>query len=448
MNRRVTRVRKLFGLIVGAAVVFSGCFPPTAPDETGEALPPRDFSWSFLDGGGPSDGLDETTGEILDVDTATLGGELYVAWVELSSVRVSRYDGGTTWTAVDAGGLNLDGSLWPSGSYFQKISLQAFDGRLYLAWIEDPSDAFEVQEPQIRVAAYDPASPGWTYVHGGQRLNSSGLVAAGGPVLTATADKLYAVWQEGTPSRLFAAEYNGNDLSPAWTTLGDDVINYSEGSTAYRPDAAAFKGKLIVIWDEDQSPTRDDIRAKAYDPNAGGTIESRWSEVDGGSLNRVPGENGTVDSPGMLATADALYVYWTEENTEGVEQVRARMYDGSTWTLIDGEEEAGLNFDSEQSAGWEPVAPAVVDGQIAAAFTEENSTGILQLRAIILDGTADNPDPRIIDGGASTGLNVEPSTYDALNPAATGYNGNLVIAWIEQVGAAAADQNVRVIIGQ
>ncbi len=397
--------------------------------------------WDYLDGGGATDGVDSSNGAIPATALAEIDGDLYIAWVDLSqypgALRVSRYTSGSSWTSIDGGGLLSDpanNTLEPV-QVGQHISLTNFNGRLYVAYVEDEISGTD----QIKVASYDPLSPsdGWIYVHGDSgALNDNVTQDAGHPDLEVVDDTLYAVWVESVAgNQIYAAEYNGNDSSPVWTSLGS--INYDTGDSAARPNAEDFNGSLVVAWEE---PSSVDIRSKVYDPTTAG-----WSSFDSGSLNHISGE-AIADHPRLVEESGTLYLFWRELSSGDYNQLRARARSGASWTFIDGGSTSGLNFDANQAV-LGSSAPFVLNGQVYVAFTEDNSSFVPQARVLLFNGDIDSPAWQFVDGNSSNGLNVSPGEYGAASISASSFGTTLVVGWTEQSGIA-IDQNVRVIQGR
>jgi hypothetical protein len=397
--------------------------------------------WDYLDGGGATDGVDSSASETTHIALEVLSGKLYAAWVDYDSgrVKVSLQNGGNSWTSIDNSELIVDSGATASSADRQRVAIQGFEDRLYVSWTE-PENGSDRPE-QIQVAVYDPNSPddGWTFVDGNPTggLNVSTGDPAGRSSLAVVDGALYAAWYEdGEVQVVYAAKYNGDDSNPSWTTLGSE-LNYTE-TDGQDPDAASFDGKLVVVWVENPGGDSSDIRAKSYNP----TTED-WTPFDGGSLKQGTRQ---VQDPMLAASSTDLYLVWRENNTGGVYQLRSLVHNGSFWTIIDGDQDAGLNYDSAQLVDY-PPAPFVLDDQFYVAFSQFNDAkDAYQLRAIVFGGDESSPNWQFVDGDSSTGLNVD-TDYAAIYPSGVAHDGSLVVGWGEAPGIS-VNRNVRVIRGK
>ncbi|RPJ87528.1 MAG: hypothetical protein EHM18_00685 [Acidobacteria bacterium] len=310
-------------------------------------------TWSWVDGG-DSNGLNYDSSENAKrPELAVYGGNLYLAWDEYDATRlnnkiqVRRYDGGSTWTAVDGGrsGLNhYPGSgETVGGGYAQDVTLTAFDGALYAAWSEQENSFY-----QIRVRRYDGGST-WTFVDGGTStgINKDPLQHGFRPRLIERNGALYAVWEE---------EYGASDIdqlrakcygcaSPGeWTFIdggGDTGLNYDTSTHANIPSVGVLNNFLYLAWYEGVEPPWNtglpNIRLKSYDGS--------WSTIDGGGLDY--GSLTWAYNPELLAYNHVLYFVWNEESASTyVYQIRAKKYNGSSFSSIDGGGTTGLNHNT------------------------------------------------------------------------------------------------------
>jgi hypothetical protein len=396
-------------------------------------------SWNSLDGGG-EDGINATPVPEPYPTTESLGGELYVAWADdtAGTVRVSRYDGDGTsdvWTSVDDGGVSKANGVQPF-----PVSLQGYNGRLYLSWTESYDDGSSGSSDQVRVAVYDPAAStaGWNMVDGKDigGLNRSATNRGVFATLAVVDGTLYAAWVEGfSSSTLYAAEYNGNDSSPSWSDAGGS-LNYSSSDIPYDPDLAGYGGSPVVVWEEDNK-----IRAKIYDSASGS-----WSSFDGGAALNYDASS-RASYPRLASVGDALYTVWLEEDSAFRSQVRVKVRDASGWRFVDGGGAAGLNYDPLGEGVLDPASPFVLNGTLYAAFAEKDSTDVARLRVVAYNGDDDNPAWQFVDGEASGGLNPG-ANYDAEFPVATGHEGSIIATWAELFGDIPNLYDVRVLKGQ
>jgi len=150
---------------------------------------------------------------------------------------------------------------------------------------------------------------------------------------------------------------------------------------------------------------------------------------------------------------DSLYAAWTEDDTGGVAQVRVAQFNGNTgspaWTLVDGGAASGLNFASTREA----MGPSleVAQGFLFLAWSEQNSGGVAQARVAAFNGSVASPSWVFSDGGGANGLNYDAATYNANNVqlgVISGANERLVLFWTENNGGGpSATDQIRVRTG-
>ena len=77
---------------------------------------------------------ENTTANSTSLKLVTFKNTVYAIWAESAKIRVSRYDGGTSWTFVDGGGL-----FWNSAACMYPTAVVA-DNYLYVAWGENDTE--------------------------------------------------------------------------------------------------------------------------------------------------------------------------------------------------------------------------------------------------------------------------------------------------------------------
>jgi hypothetical protein len=292
----------------------------------------------------------------------------------------------------------------------------------------------------VRVAVYDPAAPaqGWQFVDGDGvgGLNRDATAHGRSVTMTVVDGTLYAAWREGSFSyNLYVAAYNGDDDSPAWSDAGGD-LRYDSTEIPYDPDLSVFDGSLVAAWQEDTT-----IRAKIYDSTSGS-----WASFDGGAALNYSASSRAA-SPRLASLGDDLYLVWIEEDSAFRSQVRARVRDASGWRFIDGGDSAGLNYDALGEGVLDAASAFVLNGTLYSAFAEKDSGDVARLRVKAWNGDKDSPQWQFVDGGSSGGLNAS-SSYEAEHPVAIAHQGGIVVTWTQRVGDVLEFYDVRVIRGE
>lgn len=322
-------------------------------------------NWSFIDGNHDTNGLNYNNAENAKTpDIATYNGKIYVIWKEKnfpSQIRIKAYDG-ISWTTFDA--LNYLPLEEERSSTNPQLTVH--NNELYASWAEYDAN----YETQIRVKKYDGTS--WTFVDGNgvAGLNKASLCSADSPQLVSDGTDLYATWVEydaAYNNQVRVKKYNGT----SWEFIdgdGDAGINKLSTNSASDPSITVSNGNIYVAWEENNQ-----IRVKKYDGTS-------WEFVDGGGAT---GLNYNVSSEytagvSLVTVNNVLYAFWNE-NTGLKAQLRAKKYDGTSWTFVDGGGANGLNKDNGQSALF-PEA-IVVNGEIYLVWYEENDgNGNYQIR--------------------------------------------------------------------
>jgi len=352
--------------------------------------------------------------------------KIYVTWKEKDEIRVKEWDG-TDWSFIDGSsdsGINSDDAATP------KLGFMGDD--LYAIWTEDFEDEEYDDEEGVRVKKWDGSDwssttnwPGLNYYESSYDYHSGFH-----PALITYNAKLYAVWAEGFSSwykYIRLKEWNGSD----WTFIDDDDdrngLNYTWKHTeSASPEPIVFDSKLVMIWSETLCPYTYDpeirqIRARRWD---GGT---NWTFIDGNTdfgLNYDPSNDAY--NPSTTVFNSKLYLAWSEDNSSDVKQIRVKKWDGSSWSFIDGSSDAGLNYESGNSADYPFITS--FDSKLFVAWSEYDGTDYI-LRIKEWDG--DNW--RFVDGNTADGL-VYDSTKSKVDaqPKLIVYQSDLYILWIEK----------------
>ncbi|WP_338554637.1 S-layer homology domain-containing protein [Paenibacillus sp. KS-LC4] len=267
------------------------------------------------------------------------------------------------------------------------------------------------------------AATGWTSVDGGgtNGLNVNAVRGAAYTVLAVFNNELYEAWQEtnGSADQIRVKKYNGT----SWTSLdgnGTTGLNVDTTKATYQPAMTEYDGALYLAWAERNSTSNiNQIKVKKYNGTS-------WTSVDGGSDGLNIDASRGATSPALTVYNNNLYIAWNEVNDNNANQIRLKKYDGTAWTSADGGGANGLNVNTSMGAAIPKMA--VYNGSLYVAWQETNGSAV-QIRAKKYDGTAWTS----IDGGGTTGLNINGAKTGAI-PSLAVFNNALYLAWDEIVG--------------
>jgi hypothetical protein len=300
-----------------------------------------------------------------------------------------------------------------------------FNSKLYSTWVENDNGY------NVRVAVTDGTSAP-LFVDGGtgNGLNVSGTQTADSPYLVEFSGKLYAMWVESTGGRLLvrAKVYNGNDSAPAWSTIDNGGLNRQATAAASTPEMMVFNSKLYAVWTE-KNASVDQVRVAVYNGLDG---TPSWSFVDGNlaaGLNFNSTQNAS--NPRLGVFGSALYATWSETSASGgIRRIRLARYGGDdsspAWSFVDGGDARGRNFDPNQNA--QNPSLAAFNSKLYLTWQEWNSPSSEQIRVAVYDGTSWS----WADGGRSQGLNWDTGG-DAQVPQLLATGSSLLVTWREQV---------------
>ncbi|NQX63727.1 Ig-like domain-containing protein, partial [Paenibacillus qinlingensis] len=270
------------------------------------------------------------------------------------------------------------------------------------------------------------AASGWSMIDGGgpNGLNVNAANRAEYPAMTVWNGEVYVTWQEKvvpgvTASQIRVKKYNGT----GWTSVdgnGPNGLNINSAKDGTRPILAVSNGSLYLAWTEAVTSSYGQIRVKRYNGTS-------WTSAEGESTTGI-NIDSTKDAnfPTLVEYNNALYASWSE-----LGKIYIKKYDGVEWTIVDGSAN-GLNINSANGGSF--PALAVMGNELFAIWSEQN-TGIYQLRAKKYDGTSWTT----IDGGSATGLNIATGKH-AYYPTLTAVDGVMYAAWFEPVDSTTDDQ--------
>ncbi|WP_157264669.1 Ig-like domain-containing protein [Paenibacillus oryzisoli] len=270
------------------------------------------------------------------------------------------------------------------------------------------------------------AASGWSMIDGGgpNGLNVNAANRAEYPAMTVWNGEVYVAWQEKvvpgvTASQIRVKKYNGT----GWMSVdgnGPNGLNISSAKDGTRPTLAVSNGSLYLAWTEAVTSSYGQIRVKKYNGTS-------WTSAEGGSTIGI-NIDSTKDAnfPSLVEYNNALYASWSE-----VGKIYVKKYDGTEWTIVDGSTN-GLNINAATAASF--PALAVMENELFVIWSEQNA-GIYQIRAKKYDGTSWTT----IDGGSAIGLNMATGKH-AYYPTLTAVDGVMYAAWFEPIDSTTDDQ--------
>ncbi|WP_084224613.1 Ig-like domain-containing protein [Paenibacillus pectinilyticus] len=311
------------------------------------------------------------------------------------------------WSMIDGGGVN--GLNVNAANRAEYPATAVWNGEVYVAWQEKVS----ATSKQIRVKKYN--GTGWTSVDGPNGLNMDPAKEGTRPTLVVSNGTLYLAWVESVTSsygQIRVKKYNGT----SWTSAEGSTtgLNVDATKDATFPALVDYNNALYASWAE-----QGKIFVKRYN----GT---EWTSVDGGTngINVDPAKGASF--PALAVLGNDVIAVWTELSGS-IFQLRAKKYDGTSWTTIDGGT-TGLNIATGKSAYYPTLS--TVEGVLYLAWHEPaTSTTDDQIRVKKYDGNAWSS----VDGGGTYGLNVSYA-YRANYVKLAAANHNLYAVWSENTG--------------
>jgi hypothetical protein len=339
------------------------------------------------------------TRDALETSIADVGGVPYVAWRETTGILgglifVKRFDG-TSWVSV-GGPLNVDAT---KGAGFPSIT--SVGGVPYVTWQETDGTRF-----QIRVARFNGTD--WEAV--GSSLNVDPAQAGGEPTIASVGGVPYVAWTESITTvnqyQLHVRRLNSNGTT--WDLVGA-ALNVDAAKPAFGARIADVGGVAHVTWFEALSQQQVYVRRL----NSNGTT---WDLVGSGSLN-VDAAKPAV-RPSIAGIGGVPYVVWRETN--GIDQVRVKRFDGTGWVSVGGV----LNVNPNKSTAYTPGIADV--GGVPYATWSEAATTTTQVVVRRFDGAN-----WVSVGGTS---NPVP-TRAGFAPSIAVVGGFPYVAWSDTAGA-------------
>jgi|GEM_PF-3023375 len=348
-----------------------------------------DGTWSFIDGGGAAGINFNSTKSASSPKLVVYSGNLFAVWTESSSivangsprtvdqVRVRKYNGGSSWTFVDAVDANGATALQPGDyatydyPYSQYVSATADATGLYVAWAERCNSGSFIGVPttsQLHVAKYNGTD--WSIISdttAASGLNISPEESVGSTsIATAGSGNLYLTWTE--KGNVYVKSYNGTVWSGELSGSANG-LEYDASKNINNPtQVAILDGVPYVAWLEANAGGINQVRVKKY-------VTGSWTSVDGGGLNYNPAKHGS--STALAADADNLYLGWSEASA-AVSQFRIMSYNPADgWSAFDadgisaGDDATGINMDTLYPTASKSIGTG--DGKLCALFCEGES---------------------------------------------------------------------------
>ncbi len=276
------------------------------------------------------------------------------------------------------------------------------------------------------------AATGWSIIdgYGPTGINVNSAMRGEKPAIVEWNGEIYVAWREtiqSTPTigQIRVKKYNGSNwvsVDGGHPTYG---LNFDVSKDVVSPSLAVYDNKLYLTWTEKNASFIEQVRVKKYDGTS-------WTSAEGGNPAGI-NENPTIAaiSPKLTAYKGELYAMWTEAS-----KIRAKKYNGTTWTSLDGGSTDGLNISPGTGAAWPTMM--VYGNDLYAVWSERVTNGFNIVRAKKYDGTSWT----VADGGA--GLN-KISWNNAITPVLSVIGDHLYVAWVEARGGQySTDDQIRV----
>jgi hypothetical protein len=242
----------------------------------------------------------------------------------------------------------------------------------------------------------------FTYILDNGGLNYDLSVWATTPSMTVYDGKLYTTWVENTSghTQIRVKKYNGT----TWENADSGSLNMDTQKGAYNPILMPYGSDLYLAWYEETGADYQ-VYGREYNRTA-----NSWENVEDLSYSANKAFNVK-----LAACNNILYAVWLENN--GIKnQVRAKVFAGSTWNQAD---PGTLNCDPAQKATLPSVA--VYSNTLFAAWSEKGNIRVKKYDGGTSWSTADN----------NTSINID-STKFADMPILLADSSNLYIIWAEQ----------------
>jgi hypothetical protein len=238
-------------------------------------------TWSYVDGS--SIGRNRAEKDAQRPSMIVFNNELYLIWDEaVQTVYVDKYDG-TTWTKLDTVGLNKDTSKSAS-----EAKLCVYNNKVYAAWGEQNASNYN-----IRVSRYDGGTT-WTFIDGNLTtgINYNNTQAANKPCMAVYDNALYVAWTEISSAnnvyQMRVKKYDGT----SWTSADNNLsLNLNTANRAERDISFVSNNnnKLYLSWFEYDSAWKASLVTKEYNGSSWETVPDASTP----NVNKFDGKDTT-----------------------------------------------------------------------------------------------------------------------------------------------------------
>jgi hypothetical protein len=218
-------------------------------------------------------------------------------------------------------------------------------------------------------------------------------------------------------------------LTGSWTSVGgssNSILNFDETGDATKPQLMEHNSDLYAIWSEINVSGYYRIRVKEWD-------ETQWTFIDGNTEAGINYDTNTEccdgDSPQLTSFNSNLYAAWQESDGRFT-HTRVKEWNGSSWSFIDGGEAAGINYAQFENA-FNPQL-ATHNSTLYAIWGENYTSGATYRHIRVREWNGDTTWTFRDGGNTDSGLNYN-AYYNAYNPQLTSFNSKLYAIWSEEV---------------
>ena len=298
------------------------------------------------------------------------------------------------------------------------------NSKLHACWLENNKTRVAVNN-----GTHD--APNWQFLDGANTngINRDPARASFDCNLVSVNSRLFLFWTETTGTAYVGRllEYNGTPGS--WTIRDDNSskgLNVSAARNADYLNCIPQHTNIYCAWRElAASNGMAQTRVGIYN-----TTLNSWSLIDGGgNFGLNFNSNYHVGAlPGLVFINNKLYVTWAERNGTNVNQIRVKVYDGTSWSFIDGGGVNGLNKDPLKSSTQQTMIH--VGDYIYIAWQENNSTHY-SARVIRYKHNDTNPEWKFIDGNNDAGVTLNAGLTRAAFTNLIDSNGKINLMYVD-----------------
>jgi hypothetical protein len=202
----------------------------------------------------------------------------------------------------------------------------------------------------------------WSFIDSGgdYGINTSSLVNNNQPKTVVFNDELYVIWYENSTHGVHIKKYN--PTTGTWTGVGatsGETLLCSTNCSLINPQIVVYNGAIYVAFEEvNDYYDNSGIKVMCYNGstwsscNTYSTFPGNVSSRYGYNINYY--ENATASCPSLSVYNNKLYAAWVEaRNVTAVNQIRVSEFNGTGWTIVDGNNEYGLNYNVAQNVQYD-----------------------------------------------------------------------------------------------